>query len=213
MRAQIYRTLLILFFTLFQASPAAFAAESEIEQLRKEVRELNQTVNKLTGIDEKQNQRIDDLEGKTTSGKKSAETPLAQEPSEVKPTKAAKAPQQKTEEVTASGPSPAPASSDEVQSLLDRVNNAPAVPGSNTRTLGLWKVPVGGGTASKLLPDISVIGSFAGAYFTQDPTGNVGPDPARTGFTLQEVELALSGVVDPYFRYDAFLSFAEEGLR
>lgn len=62
----------------------------------------------------------------------------------------------------------------------------------------------------KLLPDVSAIGSFAGAYFSQEPQGETGHDPARTGFTLQEIELAVQSVVDPYFRADIFLAFHEE---
>ncbi len=68
------------------------------------------------------------------------------------------------------------------------------------------------GTAAKLLPDISVLTSFTAGYFNEDPVGDVGHDPARTGFTFQEVELALQSVVDPYFRGDIFLAFLEEGV-
>ncbi len=65
---------------------------------------------------------------------------------------------------------------------------------------------------ANFLPDISVIGSMGGGYFTMDPTVDVGHDPARTGFTLQEIELALSSVVDPYLKGDVFFSFHEEGV-
>lgn len=87
---------------------------------------------------------------------------------------------------------------------------------NNTRQVGFWKYPIGNSKVAKILPDISATGILAGAYFEREPggplTGPVGADPARTGFTFQELELALQGAVDPYFRYDAFLSFNEEGV-
>ncbi len=106
---------------------------------------------------------------------------------------------------------------DETQTLLNELNNAPPAPGADARQLGPWRYSAGGSKAAKLLPDISVIGIMAGAYFTQDPdegpnSGVVGVDPASTGFTFQELEIALQGAVDPYFRYDAFLSFNQDGV-
>lgn len=89
--------------------------------------------------------------------------------------------------------------------------------------------PVSYGTSAtglnKFLPDISVIGTFAGAYFTKEPGhyeehdgedhehhSHVGHDPARTGFTLQEIEVAFQSYIDPYFRADIFLGFHEDGV-
>lgn len=66
--------------------------------------------------------------------------------------------------------------------------------------------------AGKLLPDISIIGSLAGAIYNDDPQGDQGHDPGRTGFTLQEIEMALQSNVDPYFRADVFLGFSEDGV-
>ncbi|QQR81917.1 MAG: hypothetical protein IPJ69_07495 [Deltaproteobacteria bacterium] len=66
--------------------------------------------------------------------------------------------------------------------------------------------------STSLMPDISVIGSMGGGYFTTDPSTDVGHDPARTEFTLQEIELALSSVIDPYLRGDVFFSFHESGV-
>lgn len=92
----------------------------------------------------------------------------------------------------------------------------PSSDNSNTREVGLWKYPIGSSKVAKILPDISATGILAGAYFEREPggplTGPVGADPARTGFTFQELEIAFQGAVDPYFRYDAFLSFSEEGV-
>lgn len=63
-----------------------------------------------------------------------------------------------------------------------------------------------------LLPDISAIGSIAGAYFRKDPVGDQGENPSRTGFNLQGLELALQSVVDPYVRGDLFMLFKEESV-
>jgi hypothetical protein len=99
-----------------------------------------------------------------------------------------------------------------VQEKVAPVETQPSPPAEgDTRQIGLWKVPVGRGGAWKLLPDISVIGIFAGAYFTQDPGAN-GDNPQRTGFNLQEIELAFQSVIDPYVRGDVFLSFHEDGV-
>lgn len=62
----------------------------------------------------------------------------------------------------------------------------------------------------RLLPDISAIGTFTGAYFSQDPTSDTGADPAKTGFNLQEIELAVQSTIDPYLKGDIFLSFGED---
>ncbi len=68
-------------------------------------------------------------------------------------------------------------------------------------------------------PNISAIGSLAGAYYYDHALGgkgNIVPrgghDPGKTGFHLQEIELALQAAVDPYFRMDVFLSISTHGL-
>lgn len=83
---------------------------------------------------------------------------------------------------------------------------------TQTRQFGpkSYEVPARG--AWQLLPDISVIGNLTGAFFSDDPVGATGHDPARTGLTLQEIEVVLQSVVDAYFRADVFLSFHETGV-
>lgn len=61
------------------------------------------------------------------------------------------------------------------------------------------------------LPDISLISTVAGAVFRDDPGAN-GHNPGRTGFNLQEIELALQSVIDPYVRADIFFAFSEIGV-
>ena len=59
--------------------------------------------------------------------------------------------------------------------------------------------------ASKVFnPDISVIGNFVGAVGENDV------DP-RPSLEMEEVEIALQAVVDPYARADFFLAFGPEG--
>ncbi|MBF0491453.1 MAG: hypothetical protein HQM15_01575 [Deltaproteobacteria bacterium] len=79
-----------------------------------------------------------------------------------------------------------------------------------TRSLGMWKYPVSS-PAAKMLPDISLIGVFSGAYFQNDPAES-GHDPHRTGFNLQEIEVGIQSIIDPYVRGDIFLSFHEDGV-
>lgn len=69
------------------------------------------------------------------------------------------------------------------------------------------------GGVQSLNPDISLIGDFALAAFSDDHNYQTGGhDPSETGFNLQALELSLSGAVDPYFRFDSHLAFGPEGL-
>ena len=62
-------------------------------------------------------------------------------------------------------------------------------------------------------PQISVIGTFAAAYYSHNnPIVFAENDPENTGVNVQEVEVGFQGVVDSYFRYDMFLSFSTEGV-
>ncbi|HCU23541.1 MAG TPA: hypothetical protein DF383_00880 [Deltaproteobacteria bacterium] len=181
-------------------------AENEVEALRREVRELKASVQQLTNVVQQQNRRIDEISGSRSARTEPFDSRRSRDEIEAK-----------TQAEIRSNPSQAstaaaPAGDAEVDSLLNTVNSAPPSPGSTSRSIGLWRYPAGNSTAAKLLPDISAFGSFVGGYFSQDPTGDVGHDPARTGFTLQEIEIALQSVVDPYLRGDIFLSFHEEGV-
>jgi len=191
---------LLAWLVFFSCLPCSWAGE--VEELRREMRELRQTVDELKEIVHQQNQKIEELSGqKPVQARKNQ----PQAPGEAKAS-----PQ------VAASPAQSQPPTEEAQALLNQLNSAPPQRGADAKSIGPWKYPTGGGSAAKLLPDISVTGAFAGSYFERDAqgdtTGSVGADPASTGFTFQELELALQGAVDPYFRYDAFLSFNQEGV-
>jgi hypothetical protein len=80
--------------------------------------------------------------------------------------------------------------------------------------------PTGGNPFARLLllPDISAIGSAALAWNQLDvasvsPRGDpFAPQAHELKPLLQEIELGIQAVVDPYARADIFLSFASEGV-
>lgn len=64
-----------------------------------------------------------------------------------------------------------------------------------------------------LNPDMSFILDVAAAYYTTDQPLQTGAhDPIRTGFTFQQLELSVNASVDPFFRFDANIVFAEFGV-
>ncbi|MBN4050036.1 hypothetical protein JYT17_00280 [Nitrospira defluvii] len=60
-------------------------------------------------------------------------------------------------------------------------------------------------------PDISLNGLFSVGYFSESDHLQFGAhDPATRGFTLQNLELSFTSVVDPFFRAEAHLIFGLE---
>lgn len=170
------------------ASPG-LAEDSRSGNLSKEVQELKATVKKLENLVRQQNEKIQKLEQehqKTPSGYTVNEGSLDL-PKDTLP-----------------------------DSKPDSTAIPPAVASTQPeitdyRQIGPYKIPVEPGSPKRFIPNISLNGIFAGAYFTQDP-GESGHNPSRTGFNLQEIELAIQSVIDPYIRADVFLSFFEEGV-
>ncbi len=68
------------------------------------------------------------------------------------------------------------------------------------------------GVIQSLNPDLSFIADLALAVFSEENLQTGGHDPTRTGFNLQQLELAVGASVDPYFRFDANLVFSQEGV-
>ncbi|MCB9542976.1 MAG: zinc-regulated TonB-dependent outer membrane receptor, partial [Myxococcales bacterium] len=72
--------------------------------------------------------------------------------------------------------------------------------------------PIAAPAAGGGLLDISLILDAAAAAFDATPAQSGAHDPQDTGFTLQQLELHAGANVDPYFRLDANLVFAEFGV-
>lgn len=103
---------------------------------------------------------------------------------------------------------------EEIEQINQQLNQTPGGSFSTPpkKYFGPFGYPSTNQGFAKIIPDISVIGTLAAAYFKDEPTGETGHEPARTGFTLQEIEIAFQSVIDPYFRADVFLSVSEEGF-
>ncbi|HZI16524.1 MAG TPA: zinc-regulated TonB-dependent outer membrane receptor [Myxococcus sp.] len=83
----------------------------------------------------------------------------------------------------------------------------PASPGGGTFSLP------GGSTSGTHFLDLSLVADLAAAAFTaKEPLQTGGHDPSRNGFNLQQLELSIGSVVDPYFRFDANIVFAQFGV-
>ncbi len=73
--------------------------------------------------------------------------------------------------------------------------------------------PPAAGGAPTSNPDMAIILDAALAAFSADePRQGGGHDPAKNGFTLQQLELAFGKAVDPYFRFDAAVVLTSFGL-
>ena len=69
------------------------------------------------------------------------------------------------------------------------------------------------GALQSMNPDLSFVADVALAWFSAEaPLAGGAHDPARTGFTLQQLELSVGQAVDPYFRFDANLVFSQFGV-
>lgn len=74
-------------------------------------------------------------------------------------------------------------------------------------------LPLPGAAPGKLLPDISLVGTFAAAWFSDEPTLRLpAHEPTHDGFQLQEIELAFQSNIDPYLRADVFLAISLGGI-
>jgi hypothetical protein len=67
-------------------------------------------------------------------------------------------------------------------------------------------------TIASMNPAISFIADFALAAFSRDNMQIGGHDPYQNGFNLQALEMSASADVDPYFRFDAHIVFAHDGI-
>ncbi len=98
-------------------------------------------------------------------------------------------------------------SDEEMARILESL--AADAPTSDAASAG--SAPAGGGAASWL--DMAFILDVAAGWYSDDETELPGAhDPARTGFSLQQLELSIGASVDPYLRFDGNLVFSEFGV-
>ncbi len=98
---------------------------------------------------------------------------------------------------------------------LEAALGADAAALDETQPLAPVRGSTGGiaGALQSMNPDISFIADIALAYFsTGDNLQSGGHDPSRTGFTLQQLEMAIGSAVDPYFRVDGNIVFSQFGV-
>ncbi len=103
-------------------------------------------------------------------------------------------------------------SDEEMQQILDSLGADEEGEQQSSETAD--SIVTGAQSAARLLDlEIAVILDVAFAWFSDDEADQLGAhDPSATGFNLQQLEMSLSGAVDPFFRFDANLVFAEFGV-
>ncbi|MBI3476372.1 MAG: hypothetical protein HY010_11620 [Acidobacteria bacterium] len=100
------------------------------------------------------------------------------------------------------------ASAGPTQSAMNAAPPAPQLPPPGTPADSSTQLPVYGGAsaaAKALNPDIGIIGNFVGAA----GHNSINPLPA---LALQESEISLQSIVDPYARADFFLAIGENDI-
>jgi hypothetical protein len=108
----------------------------------------------------------------------------------------------------AAGATPAAAGAAPAPALSDQAQSAQVPPGAEGAGGPGGALPVYGAAAaaSKIFnPDMAVIGNFLGAA----GRNRVNPSPS---LAMQESEVSLQAIVDPYARADFFISFGEQGV-
>ena len=155
--------------------------------------------------------------GDAVPGQRLEPTPPATEPAGPEPTKTPEAPP-KPEPPPAAEPPPTKANDPELTEIEralaeDEASSASAEARGDEPVLEAAPPPPGGSGVQSLNPNLSFILDVAGAYFSEDENLQTGAhDPVETGFNLQQLELAISSVVDPYLRFDANLVFGLFGV-
>ncbi|MFY1825133.1 zinc-regulated TonB-dependent outer membrane receptor [Myxococcus fulvus] len=78
---------------------------------------------------------------------------------------------------------------------------------------GGFPLSIPGATSGTNFLDMSFILDVAAAAFTsKEPLQGGAHDPTRNGFNLQQLELSIGSVVDPYFRFDANIVYSQFGV-
>jgi hypothetical protein len=111
-------------------------------------------------------------------------------------------------------PTPAPLQPDDLKEISDALASDAAAKEAAKPAAGGAE---GGGGAlaalSSMNPDLSLVLDVAGAWFSErEPLQTGGHDPAKNGFTLQQLEMSIRKSVDPYFRFDSNIVFLPDGV-
>jgi hypothetical protein len=88
--------------------------------------------------------------------------------------------------------------------------SAPAGATSTTPSSGLTMSPQNIGFS--WLNISFVLDTTAAAFTSKEPLQTGGHDPGGNGFNLQQLELSVNAVVDPYFRFDSNIVFSQFGV-
>lgn len=223
--------LYILVIALTGLDARAGQPSSEVEVLRREVEELRRREDenraKMAELERLLHQVLE-AQSRGASPSVKAPAPAAHDgtPSASWTTAAPKAvaptPQQALDRALAN-PAPAIAASPSAaasreEELEPAGPSAPTVAAtSGARSGDVWSAPIAGGAAQARLLDIALAtlvaggGSSVGNDALETLEGG-GHDPNKNGFTLQQVELSLSGAVDPYFTGEAHIVATDHGV-
>lgn len=140
---------------------------------------------------------------------------LAQAPPEdaPAPTELPEPPPEPTDPTEPTGPTAADLAAIEAALAADAAERAARAP-EPPASLGV-STPTGTGspTQSAVSADLSFIADVALAAFSSSEASQPGAhDPTTNGFNLQQLEMAISGAVDPYLRFDANVVFGQFGV-
>jgi len=129
--------------------------------------------------------------------------PSTPAPSPAPAAEAASEPQSETESVF----------SDLEAELSGKEQAEPRAGGTDTQSAAPSAPSASGNSGALMNPDISLVGDFAAAAFSDSRhLQSGGHDPAENGFNLQALELNARSYVDPYLRFDATLAFSLDGV-
>ena len=180
-----------------------------IEELKKEMRELRQEVNK-------KQKKIEELENRLDAVQKTVNATPAKEPvkaatAKTEPTTPQAALDQAVQAVPGPKAEKARAEATKPQEALDQAVKTAQTPQEQASRPALWSYKAGGATFR--LIDISLDALIAGGSSTatdnqlQNGLQGGGHDPRKRGFTVQNVELSLTGAIDPYFYGETHLIY------
>lgn len=197
-------SLTLAVWLLGMGTVAAQDQAAAIEDLKREMRELRKEVSA-------KNKKIDELERRLDIVQKATpvKEPVRTGAAKPEPATPQAALDQAVKAAQAPKEGPVKPEAAKGEAALDQAVKAVQAPQEARPSLWSYKA---GGTTLRLI-DISLDGLFAGGSSSatdqqlQNGLQGGGHDPRKRGFTIQNVELSLSGAVDPYFNGEAHLIY------